>query len=160
MLTCKHIVSQTAVDPQLPSSPSFTNLGMISLKYMPHTLSFILIKSAMGCSTCYIAKTEEVKPRSETKTHINKMEIRALKCLRENNKMIFPIYLTSYLRVLQRWQDWGGQFIWKERMLIWTLVSAQLTCNQIVQNCNDINFHSLFPFTPPSKSLFFTSVNR
>lgn len=52
MNTCKHIVSQTAVDPLLPSSPSLTNLGRISLKYISQTLLFILIEWAMGCNTC------------------------------------------------------------------------------------------------------------
>lgn len=51
MYTCKHIVSQTAVDPQLPSSPSMTSRGMRTLKYNSHTLGLMFIESAMGCNT-------------------------------------------------------------------------------------------------------------
>lgn len=51
IFTCKHITSQTAEDPKLPSSPSLTNCGIRTLKYTPHTLSFIFIDSAIGCNT-------------------------------------------------------------------------------------------------------------
>jgi len=51
MFTCKHVTSQTALDPELPSSPCLTICGMRTLKYKLHTLSFILIDSAIGCNT-------------------------------------------------------------------------------------------------------------
>lgn len=63
--TCKHIVSQTAADPQLPSSPSSTNLGMRSLKYMFQTLIFILIESAMGWSTWQLFIKKRFKSEAE-----------------------------------------------------------------------------------------------
>lgn len=45
--TCKQMVSQAAVDPQLPSFPFFTSLGRRSLKYISHILRLILIESAL-----------------------------------------------------------------------------------------------------------------
>jgi len=45
------MVSQTADEPQFPSSPSLTNLGRSLLKYISHIVLFIFIESEIGCKT-------------------------------------------------------------------------------------------------------------
>jgi len=59
LLACKHIVSQRAAEPQLPSSPGLTSLGRRCLKYIFHTFLLMFIDSAQRCKTWFSRKTEE-----------------------------------------------------------------------------------------------------
>jgi hypothetical protein len=53
-------VSQRALDPELPSLPSFTSLGRTSSKYIFQISLLILMESAMGCRT-YANEKENIR---------------------------------------------------------------------------------------------------
>ena len=129
MHTCKHIVSQTAVDPQFPSSPSSTNLETRSLKYMSQTFLFILIESAKGCRTCLwvrnrIKMAENKGKWKTTSNYVNKnltaqRETESQECSQGYPLRKISLIITNKREDLSLHQFCNLNILWTQ--LVWNL---------------------------------------